>query len=292
METPAVIVAVIFCLCVLSESCDLVIYIGPAGIPLKAKGQGTVKGVETVAELGLNAMEVQFVRGVRMKPEQAEEVKKVAQKRGVKLSVHAPYYINFCSPKEETVRKSRERLKRSANMAKILGSGIVTFHAGFYGDYSSEEAIGEIVKNLQKIKFPLGVRAGIETMGQQKQFGTLDEVLAVADATEHQPVLDFAHIHARGDGCLRKKDDFLGVLKQVKKRLGADIVKSIHTHFTGIEYSKGNERKHLTLEEGDLRFEPLVQAFAEMKLEPTVICESPILEEDALKMMEMAKKLA
>jgi deoxyribonuclease-4 len=268
------------------------IYIGPAGIPLRAKGQGTVKGVETVAELGLNAMEVQFVRGVRMKPEQAEEVKRVAQKRGVKLSVHAPYYINFCSSKEETVRKSRERLKRSADMAEILDADIVTFHAGFYGDYSSEEAISEVVKNLQKVKFPRGVRAGIETMGRQKQFGTLEEVLAVVDATGHRPVLDFAHIHARGDGCLKKKEDFLGVLKRVNKRLGADVVKTIHTHFTGIEYSKGNERKHLTLEEGDLRFEPLVQAFVGMKLEPTVICESPILEEDALKMMEMAKKLA
>ncbi|MEA1904468.1 MAG: TIM barrel protein [Candidatus Hadarchaeota archaeon] len=268
------------------------IYIGPAGIPLKAKGQGTVKGVETIAELGLNAMEIQFVRGVRMKPEQAEEVKRVAQKRGVKLSVHAPYYINFCSPKEETIRKSRERLKRSADMAKILGSDTVTFHAGFYGDYSSEKAIGEVIKNLQKIRFPRGVRAGIETMGRQKQFGTLDEVLAVADATGHRPVLDFAHIHARGDGCLRKKDDFLGVLKLMKKSLGTDIIKNVHTHFTGIEYSKGNERKHLTLEEGDLRFGPLVQAFVEMKLEPTVICESPILEGDALKMMEMARKLA
>ncbi|HID28960.1 MAG TPA: hypothetical protein EYP19_03030 [Desulfobacterales bacterium] len=268
------------------------IYIGPAGVPLRAKGQGTVRGVEAVAELGLNAMEVQFVRGVWMKPEQAEKARRVALKRGVKLSVHAPYYINFCSSRREIVRKSRERLERSADIAKVLGSDVVTFHAGFYGSYNSEEATSAVIENLKKTKFPQGVNAGIETMGRQKQFGTLDEVLAVADATEHRPVLDFAHIHARGYGCLRKKDDFLEVLKKVKRTLGADVIKNIHTHFTGIEYSKGNERKHLTLEEGDLKFEPLAQAFVEMKLEPTVICESPILEEDALRMMEIAKKLA
>jgi deoxyribonuclease-4 len=267
------------------------IYIGPAGIPLKAKGKGTVKGVETVAELGLNAMEVQFVRGVRMAPEQAEEVREVAREKGVKLSVHAPYYINFCSSKPETVRKSRERLKRAADIAGILGANIVTFHAGFYGDYSSEEAIDEVVKNLRKIKFPPGVKGGIETMGRQKQFGTLDEVLEAADASGHLPVLDFAHIHARSDGGLREKEDFLGVLRRVKKRLGSGAVKNIHTHFTGIKYSKGNERKHLTLAEGDLKFEPLAEAFVEMRLEPTVICESPILEKDALKMKEILGKL-
>lgn len=267
------------------------IHIGPAGIPLKAKGKGTAKGVETVADLGLNAMEVQFVRGVRMAPEQAEEVRKVAQEKRVKLSVHAPYFVNFCSSKPETVQRSRERLKRAVDMAKVLGAGVVTFHAGFYGDYGSEEAIGEVVRNLRKVEFPRGVKAGIETMGRQKQFGTLAEVLEAADASGHLPVIDFAHIHARGDGCLKKKEDFLGVLKQVKKRLGTDIVKNIHTHFTGVKYSKGNERKHLTLAEGDLDFKPLAQAFLEMELEPTVICESPILEEDALRMKGVMEKL-
>ncbi len=270
----------------------MTIYIGPAGIPLRAKGQGIVKGIEVVAELGLNAMEVQFVRGVWMKSEQAEEARRAATKMGVKLSVHAPYYINLCSPKKEIVRKSQKRLKHSADIAKVLGSDIVTFHAGFYGSYSSNEAIDKVIRNLKEVKFPQGVKAGIETMGRQKQFGTLDEVLAVADATGHRPVLDFAHIHARGNGCLKKKGDFAEVLKRARKTLGADAVKNIHTHFTGIEYSRGNERKHLTLEEGDLKFELLAKAFAEMKLEPTVICESPILEKDAVKMMKIAKKLA
>jgi len=267
------------------------IYIGPAGIPLEAKGKGIIEGVRAVAKLGLNAMEVQFVRGVRMSPEQAEEVRKVSEAEGVKLSVHAPYYINFCSVKEEIVDKSLERLQRAVDIAGILGANVVTFHAGFYGGLSSKEAIEAVVRNLEKVEFPPGVKAGIETMGRQKQFGTLDEVLAVAEITGHLPVLDFAHVHARCNGCLRKTEDFLGLLRRVEEKLGADVVRNIHTHFTGVEYSNGNERSHLVLEEGDLKFEPLAKAFVEMGIRPTVICESPILEKDALKMLEIAKKV-
>jgi hypothetical protein len=40
-------------------------------------------------------MEVQFVRGVKMSESMAQKVAEVAKKRGVKLTAHAPYFINL-----------------------------------------------------------------------------------------------------------------------------------------------------------------------------------------------------
>jgi len=47
---------------------------GVAGVPHSSKGRSTLDGVKAIKELGLDAMEVQFVRGVKMKENKAKEV--------------------------------------------------------------------------------------------------------------------------------------------------------------------------------------------------------------------------
>src|SRR5207249_10685237 len=86
----------------------LMIYIGPAGVPLSCKGRTTLEGLQHVQELGLNAMEVQFVRGIRMDEVYAVEVGELAKQLGVKLGVHSPYYTNICSDDEKTIEKSMD----------------------------------------------------------------------------------------------------------------------------------------------------------------------------------------
>jgi len=41
------------------------IFLGPAGIPHASSKRNTLEGVKVVKDLGLNAMEVEFVQGVR-----------------------------------------------------------------------------------------------------------------------------------------------------------------------------------------------------------------------------------
>jgi len=69
------------------------VHIGPAGIPItlrqRKRNAGTMDAVRYVREIGLNAMEVEFVQGVRMSIEAAEEVGKIAEEAGVRLSSHA-----------------------------------------------------------------------------------------------------------------------------------------------------------------------------------------------------------
>ena len=60
------------------------IKLGPAGIPICCDGNSS-DGVKAVHKLGLQAMEVEFVRGVHMSVETAKKVGEVAKKLKIEL---------------------------------------------------------------------------------------------------------------------------------------------------------------------------------------------------------------
>jgi deoxyribonuclease-4 len=74
---------------------------GPAGIPTETPDRNTANGIAYCGKLGLGAMEVEFVHGVNMKEEKAREAGEMAKKNDVRLSCHAPYYINCCAKEEK-----------------------------------------------------------------------------------------------------------------------------------------------------------------------------------------------
>ena len=89
------------------------IRIGQAGIPLSCKGRTNKDGlVYTKQILDLNAMEVQFVRGLYvMADEEAQFMKEYSQENDVELQVHAPYYINLAGDEEASL--SFEKIPQS-----------------------------------------------------------------------------------------------------------------------------------------------------------------------------------
>ena len=73
---------------------------GPAGYP---PGSKTPKdALDTIKGLGLDALEVEFVRGAKISEEKAKDTGALAKKRDIRLSAHAPYFISFNSVYEET----------------------------------------------------------------------------------------------------------------------------------------------------------------------------------------------
>ena len=94
------------------------LFVGPAGYPEGSKDP--LDALERVKALGLNALEVQFVRQARMGEEKARNIGKRARKLGILLSAHAPYYINFNSRNRDTVDKSVKWVLRPAEIAHNL----------------------------------------------------------------------------------------------------------------------------------------------------------------------------
>ncbi len=270
---------------------------GPAGIPIQCDGASTADGIRCCKELGLGAMEIEFVRGVRMKDEAAEEAGRIARELDVSISSHAPYYVNFCSKEEAKMANSRKHLFQSAKATHLAGGRVTVFHPGFYQKLSPAEAYSIAKKELAALVEKLrqhGIRTvlGAETVGKKSAFGSLGENIRLAQEVEQvEPVLDFAHLLARGDFPCRDADDYRRLLGMVENELPG-WHRHIHCHFSGINYGEKGELNHLPLGSGGPPpFGPLMEVLAENGYSGTVICESPRLDMDALLMQkEYAKR--
>ncbi len=260
---------------------------GTGGVPHSSETRTTIDGIKRIAELGLGCMELEFVRGVRMGEAGARLVADTAARELVKLSAHAPYFINFNAHESEKIRASQGRLLQTARVASLCGAESVVFHAAFYLGDSPDKAydtvknyLGEVLDRLKKENNQVWIRP--ELMGKPSQFGTLEEILDLCTELEGvAPCIDFAHYHAR-TGELNSYREFAFVLSRIEKRLGRAALDNMHIHASGIAYGKKGEQKHLDLEESDFQYVEFIKALRDYDVKGLLICESPSLEGDAL----------
>lgn len=260
---------------------------GTGGTPHSAKTQSTIDGIECIAELGLGCMEIEFVQGVRMGEGAARLVAEVASRKGVKLSAHAPYFINLNAHELEKIRASQDRILQTARIAAICHAESVVFHPAFYLGDPPEKAFDTVKKSLEEVLNQLKrennrVWIRLEVTGKGTQFGTIEEVLNLSAELEGvAPCIDFAHWHAR-TGKFNSYPEFAAILLQIRERLGSTALDNMHIHVSGISYGKKGEINHLNLEESDFHYAELLSALKDYGVKGMVICESPNLEEDAL----------
>ena len=268
-----------------------------AGIPLSTRGNSTEDGLLRVKELGLDGMELEFVRGVKMREDKARKVKKLAEENDLSLSVHAPYWINLNAKEKDKLKASIERIYESARVGFLAGARDITFHAAYYlGDEPREVhkrvkgILKELVDRLREEKIEVILRP--ETTGKPTQYGSLEEVLELSAEIENvMPCIDFAHLHARSGGKFNTVEDFRYVLEKVKGYLGEKGIKSMHIHMSGIAYSSKGEKHHLNLDETDLRWREILEVLYEFGADGFIVSESPNIEGDAMLMKEYWKKI-
>ena len=269
---------------------------GPAGRPINYSGNAKDACSYIKAE-GLEAYEYQATYGVKISQQSAMELKKNSETEDVLVSMHAPYYINLSSNKEDVVERSIKRLVQSAKASEWMGAYRTVFHPGFYTSFTSEEAMKrckEAINNIMEELEGFGVKEycfAPETTGKRSQLGNLDEIIEICRSFDHfEPTVDFAHIYARSRGKINNREDYRQIFMKLENELG---IKSLHSHFTHIEYTDSGERKHHIL--SDENYGPPVKPFIEEIIECgwdiTVICESPLIDQDALVMKDLYGKL-
>lgn len=274
---------------------------GPAGNPIGFSGQ-TIDVCDYIRGLGLDAYEYQATYGVRIQKQSAIKLNKNAQKNDIRVSMHAPYYINLAAQKEDVLERSVDRLVQSARAAEWIGAYRIVFHPGFYTKFTPHEALKQCKGAISKLMDDLD-SLGIEnftfapeTTGKRSQLGNLDEIIDICHSFDNfAPTIDFAHLHARGRGCIKGADDYNKILGKLEDSLG-DIghkTQPLHCHFTRIEYTDAGERKHHVLNETEYGppLELLLKALIDCGWHTTIICETPFLERDALIMQQTYQKL-
>ena len=270
--------------------------IGTAGIPKSATKRSTQEGIKRLAALDLDCMELEFVRSVQMGEKTADAVKATAADKGIALTVHAPYYVNLNSRESDKVKASEERILKAARIGAAAGAVSVTFHAGFYHDDDPGVVYPVIMKRLKSLRTTLNdeglsIHLRPETTGSVSQFGTLVEIVGLSqEISGVYPCVDFSHLHARWGGG-STYEDFCEVLSFIQTELGPEALATLHMHVSGIEYGDRGEKKHLPFEESDMDYWAVIRALVDFDVGGWLICESPILEDDAILLQQAYKAL-
>jgi deoxyribonuclease IV len=276
---------------------------GPAGVPpmFRAMGATTTDVPKLLHEEELDAFEYQASRWgpkPQVNKEDAIKLGEEARRNDVRLSMHGSYFVNL-SGKQEVVEASKRRLIACATAADWMGAYVVVFHTGFYGKFEKDYAFKTCLTALKEISeemktLGLKVKLGPETMGRKFQVGTLEEILTINQEVEGiQLVIDWGHLHALHLGTLNKVDDFRAIAQKVEEKLGTEAMRSMHCHFSKIEFSSQGEKRHHTLDEEKYgpEFRNLAEVIVDFGMHPTMICESPILDVDARKMKATLKEV-
>lgn len=284
--------------------------LGPAGVPLSCKGRTIVEGMDDITVLGLDAMEVQTVRTIQPQHfDQYWQAGILSWKSDFEMNMHGPYYAELLGNKRERNR-TLSKMETSLQAGKIINARHLTFHVGPYGEYEPGTEANEQVANVmsgivERVREVWGVEGeeedyaafpwvhesepslvGIETSGRQELWGTVEEVLEVCNHVEGTvPVLNMGHIHARGHGRLRTSEDYAELFDQARETYGGS---TFYCHFAGVEHRMGNALHYTQIKKSDLKFEPFAEYLAEEGdwMDITIISDSPLLEHDAMYMLQ------
>jgi len=262
---------------------------GTVGAPKSTpkKPGGSVGAIIHLRSIGLDAFELGWVRSVRVSEKTCSAIKAAADEHNVALSIHAPYFINL-NANEEEWPKSRKRLMDAAHYGYLAGATDIIFHPGSYFGNPPEEVLTITIPRLQgciddlrKMHNPVTLRP--ETMGKSAMLGSLDDTLKMSQEIDGvEPCLDLPHLYARtGDDRLNTYDEWIETFASYESILGIAALQRLHIHLSGIEYGPKGERKHLPIEESDLNLDAILQVLRKFGCAGRIVCESPILEEDA-----------
>jgi len=258
---------------------------------------GSVGAISEINRLGLSSLELGWVRSLKISESTCLKIYDTAIEQNVALSVHASYYINL-NTDEASWPSHKQRLFNAAYYGSIAGVSDIIFHPGSYKGVESIKVMPIVIGRLNDLQNEL-VQNGIsvtlrpETMGKTSLIGSVADLLEICTQVENCfPCLDFPHIFARTGG---KKancfSDFVEILSDYESFFGAVSLQSLHIHASGIEFTDSGEKKHLPLNDSLFNYQELLSALHSKNCGGRILCESPDMEKDALRLRDYWESL-
>ena len=269
---------------------------GTAGTPVSTKPRDSITALKRLNELGLDSMEIEYVRGTFPGEHKAIEIASAAKEYNIRLTAHGPYFINLNAREPEKVEASRKRIIKTAHIGSLSGAESITFHSAFFLGQDPAEVYRRIRKELKNIvekirQMNIDVDIRPELTGSSTQLGSLEEIISLSKEIEGiQPCIDWSHQHAR-TGAYNTAKEFQTVIDFIRSGLGEKALKSFHMHISGIEYGAKGEKKHLNFDESDFNYKELLHVLKDNGVCGFVVCESPSLEGDAIILKEFYEKI-
>ncbi|MCK4496745.1 MAG: hypothetical protein KAU24_01015 [Candidatus Aenigmarchaeota archaeon] len=207
------------------------------------------------------------------------KIRDIANKFSIELALHHP---SLSDQPDET-------LKTFCSIASIMDCRTFIIHPTFYSNMPQDQALRLVVYKINEIVTGLRTSAkiGIETTGRLNELGSLEDVIDIVKRTrDTEPVVNWAHVHARGSGALRGEDDFRRVFDKVRGEVGQSWLSNIYFLFSGVSYGPSGMIKHIPLSESDISLKMLIRQSISFGAKGTLIFEDPQKEKFILKVLE------
>ncbi|MEM2963726.1 MAG: TIM barrel protein [Candidatus Anstonellales archaeon] len=207
------------------------------------------------------------------------KIKELAKKLNIELSIHHP----------SLGEQPDEDMRTFCNISSIMDCRTFIIHPSFYSRMPHDQALKLAVYKINEVTTGLRVKAkiGIETTGRSDEVGSLEDVIDIVKRTHGtEPIINWAHLHARGYGALRTETDYMRVMTKLKNEIGHGWTSSAYFLFSGISYGPSGEIKHIPLKGSDMNLRFLIKETMAMGLKGTLIFEDPDKEKFILKMLE------
>lgn len=233
------------------------IRVGVAGYPIafneSKNGRDRSRIFEWVRGQGLDALELQMTYGPRTSVENCIRYRQLAADFGIKVSVHAAYYIVLTSVERDKVERSIDTLKRTFDLANHLGAREVILHPGPLYGLPESDAMRRFADNCHEFNLAVGdseIGLFIETAGKTGQLGSVGQILSLSAQLDRvHPCVDFGHVHARTLGTLDTPQAVAMVGDEISAFLQKFPTKRPHFHFTPIHYGPRGEIQHRAIDD-------------------------------------------
>ena len=227
--------------------------------------------------MGLDAFEAQMTYGPRTTPENCSLMRSKAQEFNIQISIHASYFIVLTSSDPLKIQKSFETLKKTYDLAQILGAKTIVLHPGSLYELSSEQITETLITNLKTYFQTYGqsdIGLFLETAGKRGQFGSVEEIFETCRAVEGTfPCIDFGHVHARTGGTLDSDSGIDGLFASM-----GDLGRweRMHFHYTPIHWGPRGEIQHRAIEDDGFfpKHQRVVEQLSRLSGDFTIISET------------------
>ncbi|OXJ19717.1 TIM barrel protein [Burkholderia sp. AU6039] len=210
-------------------------------------------------------------------------LRETAQRTGVRLSVHAPWFgeaTNLASPSADERARSITLLSRAVDFGADIGARIVTCHPGYHEGQEREIFNRHLHESLVKaVRYAesRGVQISLENMGDERPsyiVHSVEEQIAMCQATGARVTLDVIHLRSRYDS----EADFLDALTQI-----APYVANVH-----IADMKGRNHAHVPIGDGDFPLDEVLHRLGAAGYEGGAIVEEFVRNCDFQRFLDKA----
>ncbi len=211
----------------------------------------------------------------------------LARSVDVRLSMHAPFYVDFLT-NPGAADRSRSNYLWSSAIASALGVDVMVGHMGFYGPDGPEASLERIIEEMKGVRhwmdsLPGGhkILLGIEPNGHPEVLGTRQEVLEIARKVPRSiPVLNIPHIAVREGTTFEERKDLEALFEEFRAATPGDL----YLNFSGVMVQGKGSFRMTPIKRGAVKFENVAEVLAERNFDATVISSSPLMEHDAMYM--------